>query len=135
MLQLTLPTRRAHPSPKSAGPPSTNPHGDIFLHYVIDWHSCGHLLLHILTAPSCFPTTSSSGTHTAQLQPAPSCFPTTSSSATPTSQLLTAPFFSLPSLPQALPRFQRPQPSTYITGGWRNFKQSSRWVKVAATQG
>ena len=91
MLQLPMPTRRAHPSPKSAGPPSTNPHGGIFLHYVMGWYPCGHLLLHILTAPSCFPTTSSSGTPTAQLQPAPSCFSTTYSSATPTAQFQPAP--------------------------------------------
>jgi hypothetical protein len=29
---------------------STNPHRSIFLHYVMGWHSCGHLLQPILTA-------------------------------------------------------------------------------------
>ena len=53
---------------------STNPHCS---------PSCGHLLQPNFNVPSCFPTTSSSGTPTARLQPALSSFTTTSSSRTP----------------------------------------------------
>ena len=57
---------------------STNPHG---------WHSCGNLLKRILTAPSCFRTTSNSGTPLARLHSEPTCFPTTSSSGSSMSRL------------------------------------------------
>jgi len=44
-----------------------NPHG---------WHSCGHNLLPILTAPTCFPTTFSWEPPYSRLHPAPTCFQT-----------------------------------------------------------
>jgi len=64
------------------GPPSSfkNPHV---------WHSCGHLVQRILTAPCCFHSTSSSGIPTSLLQPASSCFNTTVSSSTPPSKVTT----------------------------------------------
>jgi len=48
----TFPTTSSSGTP--AGPPcsSTNPHGSIFLHYVMAWHSCGRFLLPILTTPT-----------------------------------------------------------------------------------
>jgi hypothetical protein len=65
------------------GPPSSsnNLHG---------WDSCGHVLLRILTAPSCFPTTSSSGTSTSRLHPALTCFITRCFSGTPQAKATTA---------------------------------------------
>jgi hypothetical protein len=76
MLQLPLPTSRERPSPNSERSPSssTDPHGGIFVHYVMGWHSCNRLLLTVITAQTCFPNTSFSGNPTARLQPSPSCF-------------------------------------------------------------
>ena len=92
---------RSHLLHQTRNPPScsTNPNGGtvaIFLHYVMGWHSCGHLLLPILTAPSrhlAFPTMSRLP-QALQLLPslpptsptsAPSCFSkhVTASSGTP----------------------------------------------------
>jgi len=65
------------------GPPTSSNNPQV-------WHPCGQLVLLILNAPTCFQSTSSSGTPTSRLQTTSSCFTTTSSSDTPLAKITTA---------------------------------------------